>query len=207
MEDTMGESKKTVEFMSSLVEKSYKKVAYWNLFCRKLILPGLLTAMYAYGAFSIVRALKIGNTYGVSQFVVSICFALLGVIMPSVVLFMNENRMRKEMKSHNIPEDTRKFIRMSGDEISLLRMKKNEMLEYTWEDVEGVYSFPERVIFSMKDKQIFMADSDKISDEDRAYLLKKAEENHVIKKAIPLQTVLLVCVVIVLVAAGFGWLL
>lgn len=203
----MGDSKKTVEFMSSLMEQSYKKVAYWNLFCRKLILPGLLTIMYAYGAFSIVRALKIGTTYGTSQFVVSLCFALLGIIMPSVVLIMNENRMRKEMKSHNIPEDTRKFIRMAGEEISLLRMKKNEMLEYTWADVEGVYGFPERVIFAMKDKQIFMADSDKVSEADRAYLLKKAEENHVMKKAIPLQTVLLICGVIVLAAAFIGWLI
>ena len=203
----MGESKKTVEFMSSLVEQSYEKVAYWNIFCRKLLLPGLLTIMYAYGGFSLVGALKIGNSYGASQFVVSICFALLGIIMPSIVLIMNENRMRKEMKNHNIPEDTRKFIRMTGDEISLLRMKINEMLEYTWSDVEGVYAFPERVIFSMKDKQIFMADSDKISEEDRAYLLKRAEENHVLKRAIRIHTVILVGAVIVVVAAGLGWLL
>ena len=203
----MGESKKTVEFMSSLAEQSYKKVAYWNIFCRKLILPGLLTIMYAYGAFSLVRALKIGNTYGASQFLVSICFALLGIIMPTMVLIMNESRMRKEMKSHNIPEDTRKFIRMTGDEISLLRMKSNEMLEYKWEDVEGVYAFPERVIFSMQDKQIFMADTDKVSEEDRAYLLKRAEENHVRKKAIQIQTVILAAVVIIAVAGGLGWLL
>lgn len=203
----MGESRKTVEFMSSLVEKSYKKVAYWNLFCRKWILPGLLTVMYAYGAFSIVRALKIGNTYGASQFVVSICFALLGLIMPSIVLFMNESRMRKEMKNHNIPEDTRKFIRMAGDEISLLRMKKNEMLEYTWEDVEGVYAFPERVIFAMKDKQIFMADSDKISEEGRAFLLNKADEHHVIKRAVELKNVFMIGAAVVLVAAVLGWLI
>lgn len=207
MEDTMGESRKTVEFMSSLEERSYKKVAYWNLFCRKMILPVLLTIMYAYGAFSLVHALKIGNTYGMSQFVVSISFALLGLIMPTIVLIMNEKRMRKEMKSHNIPEDTRKFIRMAGDEISLLRMKINEMLEYKWNDVEGVYPFPERVIFSMKDKQIFMADSDRISEEDRAYLLKRAEETHVLKKAVRIHTVILAGGVITAAAAVLGWLL
>ena len=63
------------------------------------------------------------------------------------------------------------------------------------------------VDFAMKDKQIFMADSDKVSEADRAYLLKKAEENHVMKKAIPLQTVLLICGVIVLAAAFIGWLI
>lgn len=81
------------------------------------------------------------------------------------------------------------------------------MLEYKWNDVEGVYPFPERVIFSMKDKQIFMADSDRISEEDRAYLLKRAEETHVLKKAVRIHTVILAGGVITAAAAVLGWLL
>ena len=203
----MGESRKTVEFMSSLDDKTYKKVAYWNLFGRKLLLPGILIVMYAYGAFSIVRVFKVGMTYGSSQFVTLLCFAVLGFIMPTLVLVMNERRMRKEMKSHNIPEDTRKFIRMVGDEISLLRMKKNEMLEYTWKEVDGIYPFPARIIFAMKDKQIFMADSQKISDGDRLYIMEKAQENHVVKRTIEVRSVVLAGIFISAVAAGIGWLI
>ncbi|MGN0298320.1 MAG: hypothetical protein ACI4C1_03910 [Lachnospiraceae bacterium] len=187
----------------SLNEDDYRNLMYWSLLCKNKLLTILLIIIYGYGMISISMIVR--NIYSFNDsMMLTLGISLLCLVMPIITLTMHERRIRQSFKNKNIQEATRKRITMTKTGLTVYRVEKKQLDDYTWEDVEGIYLTKPSIILCMKNKQLLPIYTKNNSADTIAFIQKIAEEKKLYRSAFKGNTIKFILLVITAIGMFLG---
>lgn len=187
----------------SLKEQDYRNLMYWSLFCRNKLLTVLLILIYGYGMLTLSTMVNSLSNIEDSM-LMSLAISVLCLVMPIISITTHERRIRQTLSKNNIENLTRKRVTLSPNHITIYRVEKNQLNDYTWDDVEGIYNTKSSVIMCMKNKQILPIYAQRNSPETLTFVQDMAKEKNLNRFCFSGKAIIIIILAITLLGMILG---